>query len=251
MIYDCFLFFNELELLELRLKTLGEVVDCFVIVESDRSFTGNKKEFLLEKNLDRFGKYKIIYIQVTDSPERETDWNIEEFQRNCIQRGLANAQDGDKIILSDLDEIPDPQKILGYKDTLNPVTFELDLYYYYVNCKSERKWCGAILYPYGYDGLSPQDFRILARKGINKVENGGWHYTFIGGIDNVMLKLKNLSDAHVVKDKIGTDEDILDKYSNNKLLWDDAERLSIVDNNAPHIKEFIRKYPHVFYRDTD
>lgn len=111
-IYDCFTFFNEFELLELRLKLLDPVVDYFVIVEANKTQRGIPKSFNFEKQKDNFSAYaeKIIYVKVTDLPayKGDRDWGIENYQRNCIARGLQNCKPNDLIIISDLDEIPNP-----------------------------------------------------------------------------------------------------------------------------------------------
>ena len=94
-VWDCFPFFNELELLEIRLQLLYEIVDHFIIVEMSRTQRGDKKEFILEKNLRRFESYldKIKYIKINDDDLPEmglclkkrangemVDWTLEQFQ---------------------------------------------------------------------------------------------------------------------------------------------------------------------------
>ncbi|AOE41723.1 benzoate transporter [Pantoea agglomerans] len=131
MIYDCFLYYDEDILLEMRLNTLEHVVDRFVIVESRYTFTGKRREklhFDIEK-FDRF-RDKIIYI-VNDIAPRfyqqafksnssvvnagETDpWENEATARNQIMQGLAGAQDDDIVIVSDVDEIPRPEAIKAF-----------------------------------------------------------------------------------------------------------------------------------------
>jgi beta-1,4-mannosyl-glycoprotein beta-1,4-N-acetylglucosaminyltransferase len=121
-IYDCFTFFNELDLLEIRLSLLSPVVDFFVIVECAKTQQGNNKPYYFEKNQDRYSKWKnkIIHIKVEDveeiSHEVIEDWSIENHQRNCIFRGLVNARPDDIIIISDLDEIPNPYLLTHLND---------------------------------------------------------------------------------------------------------------------------------------
>lgn len=115
MIYDCFTFFNELDLLKIRLKQYYNLVDKFVIVECAFTQKGEKKEFNFEKNKTLFSEFidKIIYIKVESVPaykktKDDVDWSIENFQRNAILRGLADCTDDDIIIISDLDEFIKP-----------------------------------------------------------------------------------------------------------------------------------------------
>ena len=120
MIYDCFTFFNELDILELRLNILYKYVDKFVIVEGNKTHTGKDKDFIFEQNKNRFEKFldKIIYIKVEDFPSLENSqtsedgnkWLYENYQRDAIMRGLTECKDDDIIITSDCDEIINPKK---------------------------------------------------------------------------------------------------------------------------------------------
>lgn len=256
-IYDCFLFFNELELLELRLMTLSGVVDYFVLVEANKSFTGNTKAFLFEKNQRQFKKYlpRIIYIKVEDAPvldESQDVWAMENFQRNCITRGLVNAKDEDKVIISDVDEIPDPAKIIQVLDSNDPVTFSHHLFYYFVNClNARRKWNGSVMAPFK-KMVSPQILRGQKRR-FNKI-SGGWHYSYLGGLDKIKLKLNNLSDAYMRRGQVGGDEDILRKVNSQRNLWDEKISYRLIDIDKKDfspasIKKFITKYPNFFFKN--
>src|SRR5689334_5945992 len=117
MIYDCFIFFNELELLDIRLNILNEVVDKFVLVEATQTHQYKPKPLYYSDNKERFKAFhdKIIHLIVDELPPNPTNgprnsWDMERFQRNCIARGLNDCKPDDVIIISDLDEIPDPKK---------------------------------------------------------------------------------------------------------------------------------------------
>ncbi|WP_409373196.1 benzoate transporter [Pantoea sp. ACRSB] len=128
MIYDCFLYYDEDLLLELRLHTLHAHVDKFVIVESLYTFTGKKRD-KLNFDIEKFSAFRdqIIYV-VNDTPPTfyeqeffsnsslvkagETDpWENESTARNSIMKGLVDAKDNDVIIVSDVDEIPRPEAL--------------------------------------------------------------------------------------------------------------------------------------------
>ena len=98
MIYDCFSYWDEDLLLDLRLNILNEFVDHFVIVEGNKTWQNNKKD--LKFNINNFNKFKnkIIYIPVTDMPDGDNPYIRENFQRNCISRGLINANEDDLIL---------------------------------------------------------------------------------------------------------------------------------------------------------
>ena len=116
-IYDCFQFFNEEHILDLRLNILDEFVDFFVIVESTSDHQGKQKK--LNFNLNKFNKFsnKITYIVVDDTeeaikkPHFGGESLVEQHQRNSLIRGLKNCHDEDLIILSDVDEIPNLNKL--------------------------------------------------------------------------------------------------------------------------------------------
>ncbi len=175
-IYDCFTFFNELDLLEIRLEELYDCVDYFVIVEANKTFSGEEKEFILEKNLNRFKKWrkKIIYVKIEDMPKINKfslilqklmyklhpyspipleglaihlhlgKWKTQNFQRNQIIKGLQNAKDEDIVIISDLDEIPRKNKIPEIEKSLskgyNRVILNTRFYCYYLNGFIEKEW---------------------------------------------------------------------------------------------------------------
>jgi beta-1,4-mannosyl-glycoprotein beta-1,4-N-acetylglucosaminyltransferase len=110
-VYDCFLFFNEIELLKMRLEELDPVVDHFVLVECAETQRGTPKPFYFNENRQVFEKYlhKITHVMVNERYPRMELWTRENFQRDCIARGLKNCQASDIIIISDLDEIPRPE----------------------------------------------------------------------------------------------------------------------------------------------
>jgi len=259
-VFDCFKFFNEIELLDLRLMALNDLVDFFVLVEANKTHTGKKKEFIFEQNKDQFSDYmnKIIYVKVYDLPDynRSNIWVAENFQRNCITRGLTNAKPGDKIIVSDIDELPNPDAVSTNVDNPEPVTMSQKLFYYHVNCLQNQVWNGTIMANYGsYE--SPQVLRNIARANPPIVQkNGGWHYSFMGGPERIKLKVENIAESHLIINEVGAVADIKRKMETQKDLWnrtDHASQKQIVDINvegmAPKcINTFIEKYPEFFFK---
>ena len=132
-IYDCFTFFNELDLLKMRLNILNDYVDFFVLVESNKTHSGKSKDLIFEQNKNQFADFsnKIIHVIVDDMPElKDTNrWILENFQRNAIMRGLSKCDAGDIIFISDLDEIPNPTKIEQARNLLKNNSIKNDLLY--------------------------------------------------------------------------------------------------------------------------
>jgi beta-1,4-mannosyl-glycoprotein beta-1,4-N-acetylglucosaminyltransferase len=136
-IYDCFTFYNELDLLEIRLNELNDVVDKFVLVEAEKTHQNKDKELYFENNKIKFAPFlhKIIHIIVPKELFVDNDaWYNEKLQRNCILEGLKETNDDDFLIVSDLDEIPSSESIkqaINFNQT--PLSFEHILHYYYLN----------------------------------------------------------------------------------------------------------------------
>lgn len=214
MIYDCFTFFNEFDLLEIRLNELDFVVDKFVLVEATKTFSGLDKPLYFKENQQRFKRYlnKIIHVVVDEYPDINGDWVIENYQRNEIVKGLVNCNDDDVILISDCDEIPSADAILENKDKPGLKIFEQDMYYYYFNLKASSKWLsGTRMLFYkdlknGFDnvdnysktvikelntGTTPQKVRHITSGLL--IKNAGWHFTYTGGVDMIIKKVKSFS----------------------------------------------------------
>ena len=124
-VYDCFTFYNEFELLELRLKSLWDVVDCFVLVEADKTQSNIPKPFYFNERKAEFAEFlpKIRHLMgKMDLPYKGVgDWVIEHAQRNLIAQGLQDAAPDDLIFISDLDEIWAPDILQRINNRQVPV----------------------------------------------------------------------------------------------------------------------------------
>ena len=236
-IYDCFNFFNELDILEIRLNTLYEYVDYFVIVESNVTHSGEQKLFYFEENKERFSKFldKIILYKVYDTPtdfvnlkisednilmlingfiEKQTnrfnrttqqDYGRDFFQKECVRRPLINCSDDDIIIISDADEIPNPEILKNLKNfDLENTIYSLNqtTYYYYLNLLKQKDWYGSRVALYkNIKNLSFNEVRgdeSLSQK----IDDGGWHFSFQGGKDMVKRKILSYSARDLVNNHV-------------------------------------------------
>lgn len=220
MIYDTFPFFNELDLLEIRLNILDPVVDRFVLVEATRTFTGKPKPLYYENNKLRFAAFadKIIHVVVDDYPPFESPWTNENHQRNCILRGLTDAKPGDRILLNDLDEIPRPELVREYAAKPGSFQFDLDYYAYYLNCRNvtDPHWKAAKLVSFevlqhGLDGrkirynsfllpamnhgTTPTAIRRSWLLEAKTIPHGGWHFSSLGGGKAVIEKMSSFAHS--------------------------------------------------------
>lgn len=222
MIYDTFLFFNELELLEVRLHELDAVVDRFVLVESRRTHSNQPKNLVFQENRHRFEKYadKIIHVIVDDTPDTKDSWIIEGHDRRAIDRGLKNCRPDDLILMSDLDEIPRAEAVreacarLVFGDSVlartwsrllrhplavnhlrNPfkkyhplvTVFEQRLYYYFLDCQcDDPAWWPGTRMVFFRDYTSAYDLRRWSGR---RVRDAGWHFSYMGGVERIRQKL--------------------------------------------------------------
>ena len=257
-IFDCFMYFNEDLILEIRLNELYSRVDKFIIVESNSTHSGKFKEYNFDiKKFDKF-KDKITYIKVNDKPKDYLEisenltlgekkgkqilnaLSLENFQRNQIIKGLNEANEDDFILVSDLDEIPnlDSINLKDYKSKI--IVFKQAFFHYRLNLYLKdfnwfgTKGCTKKLFK------SPQWLRNIKSKrynflridtlfsekkyqNIHTIENGGWHFSNIGNEKSIVHKLKNyLHHAD-------TPDNILNEDMFKKLI---KERKFIYDHNV-------------------
>ena len=144
-IIDCFTFYNEIDLLNLRLSELYDYVDYFVISESLHTHRGKSKKLYLEENMDLFSQFKDKIINVCDKTKYNSSdysWKIENNQRNEIAKGLSSLDldDNDQILISDLDEIPNIETLKKVMPVEWVFTLEMDFYYFTLYNKIKKNW---------------------------------------------------------------------------------------------------------------
>ena len=124
---DCFMYFDEDLVLDIRLNTLNDIVDRFVIVEATTDHEGNQKKLnYYKKNFKKF-ENKIHYIVDQNLPEQVSffkknwrpEWHRENAQRNRLEVGYSDCSDEDMIMISDIDEIPNPKRIKDFDSNYN------------------------------------------------------------------------------------------------------------------------------------
>ena len=206
MIYDCIPFFNELDILKLRMQILSPYVDKFVLEESTVTFSGEPKEMIFAKNRDMFREFedKILYVAVDNSPmSGVTTHERDKFQKNQLIRAMTEAKPDDIVIFSDVDEIPNPkvlQKIVQNFDQEKIYHLAQRMFYCFLNMEEvsgnllsitgefqgvdRKQWLGTKICCFKNlpkEGIvflrevSPKDPRSV------RVPDGGWHFGYMGG----------------------------------------------------------------------
>jgi beta-1,4-mannosyl-glycoprotein beta-1,4-N-acetylglucosaminyltransferase len=227
-IYDSFLFFNELDLLEIRLELLYDKVDYFIISECDSSFSGLDKPFYFDENKHLFEKYmdKIIHIKnyntkdINNLINTQTEpkkieifdqiikyyndikytelteygklhWWRDFVHREFVKLGMSDCDDDDIIIFGDLDEIPNPNNL-----NLTGIEYVMQQNYMitYINIENiSEVWFGGIVVK--YKTLKNNSLNIIRNSRRNgnllQISNCGWHLTSMGGVERVKTKIKS------------------------------------------------------------
>lgn len=206
MIFDCIPFFNELDILKLRMQILAPIVDYFVLEESTVTFSGEPKEMVFAKNRELFAEFadKIRYVAVEDSPmEGVTTHERDKYQKNQLIRALSDAKAEDIIIFSDVDEIPNPktlERLIAQFEPGKIYHLAQRMFYCFLNMEEvsgnllsitgefpgveRRQWLGTKVCSFAKlpaEGIvylrevTPADPRSV------RIADGGWHFGYMGG----------------------------------------------------------------------
>ena len=248
-IYDCFMFFNEIELLKIRLAELYDVVDYFVLVESAETQRGTEKPFIFAENRELFAPYlsKIIYIGVNERHPEMGLWERENYQRNCIARGLKGCHKNDIILISDLDEIPRHTiipEIVNFLSKRGHVAVQLqqEIYFYQLNRQTVTHetwgggwWHGTIGTTYMHVARrGPQYFRN--RRGYwPSIDHGGWHFTWMGGKEKIRAKMESVVEGRDDASKV-TDEELQKSIDKHPIVPIDNTFPTYVIKNLEYLK---------------
>ncbi len=212
-IYDCFPFCNELDQLEIRLNELDKEVDYFVLVEGTETHQGKPKPLYFNENKQRFAKFlhKIKHIVVSEWPEYipgvyDSSWSRERFQRDSIIKGLNNVGEYDILILGDADEITSAKTVRNYRRHMGLCKLELSSCFYFLNYISSQslrpggKWQESRIVPVSFFRqyamtpcsvrYSPGSLQYHHIDSLPSIPDAGWHFSFQGGIDAIMEKIK-------------------------------------------------------------
>ena len=256
MIYDCIPFFNELDILKLRMQIMAPFVDKFVLEESTVTFSGEPKEMTFAKNRHMFAEFedKIIYVAVDNSPiSGVTTHERDKFQKNQLICGMADCKPDDIVIFSDVDEIPNPKTltdIIENFDSAKIYHLAQRMFYCFLNMEEvsgnllsitgefrgvkQKQWLGTKVCSFGNlpeEGIvylrevSPDDPRSV------RVADGGWHFGYMGGDGE-----KDVAKRIGIKVQAAAHQE----YNKSRYLNEAVDRLlcgeDIFDRNAKFIR---------------
>lgn len=273
-IVDSFLFWNEFEMLKIRLEYLGDFVDHFLIAEANIDFSGKPKKLLLTpeliKNLPHSSK--IIYQPCHINPfspkwifkrlrylgrHSRFLWRVQDEQRNSLLAPAKKLPKDTLILFGDIDEIPNIDSIKTFIDQPNfvmqqPISFEQDFFYYTINNRSNEspKWYGTILANIAdFIKLNPNYLRYL-REQLKSISGGGWHLSYFMSAEKIREKILATADVEKKEEfKSMTSEQITHKIQTGEDLYSDKQAFPIdpdIKNKVdPKLLSTIKKYlPH-------
>jgi beta-1,4-mannosyl-glycoprotein beta-1,4-N-acetylglucosaminyltransferase len=241
-IIDSFLFFNEIELLKVRLNYLGKDVDYFVISEANIDFSGRPKDHYLKDIIPSLPyAEKIIYRPININlwsiqwilkrlrwitrPHKFL-WKIQDAQRNSVLEIIQDKKIvSDYVLFGDLDEIPNLELIqeLRYGRMIleSPKTFRQRLFYYHPDIATNYEgWLGTICIPFQlFMKLRPHQLRSN-RENLAFIENGGFHLSYFMTPENMKIKINAIANVERVEaSKLLTTFDIKNLILENKDLF--------------------------------
>ena len=265
---DCLMYFDEDLFLDIRLNTLKDKVDKFIITEATKNHAGEDKK--LNFKIENFPKFrdKIQYIVVDDLPVNvkppKKGWHEnharDQFQRNAIERGYKDFDDEDLIMISDIDEIPDPKKINEFNIKNKFACFLQKNYQSKINLLNitNKNWPGTkicqkknLKTPQWLRNLKTKKkpFWKIFKKNIQLINNGGWHFSFLKDPDSIRKKIisyshqefnkEEFTNIDLIKKKISSGEDLFQRNISYKKVNLDETFPEYIINNKKLFKDWI------------
>ncbi len=262
------MYFDEDLVLDIRLNTLKDKVDKFIIVEATKNHAGEDKKLNFKiQNFLRF-KNKIDYIIVDDLPlnvkSPKKGWHKnharDQFQRNAMERGYKKYDDNDLIMISDIDEIPNPKKLDEFNIKNKYACFLQKNFQSKINLLNvtDKDWPGTKICQKKYL-KSPQWLRNLKikkkpiwkifYKKIQIIKNGGWHFSFLKNPSSIRNKInsyshqeyntKKFTNIKFIEEKISLGQDLFERKINYKKVEIDDSFPEYIVKNKEMFKDWI------------
>lgn len=279
MVYDCFQFFNELDILKLRMNVMNDIADRFVISESTVTFSGDPKKLYYAENKRRFSDFedKIIHNVVDDTPMDCTPFVRDSHQKCAVARGLEGAKPDDIVIFSDVDEIPNPEavkRVLADFDPTRIYALAQRNFYVYVDMEEksgnllsitgefpgvegpDRRWLGTKICAYSMlEKYTTEQLRDKEQQPIMvRVPDGGWHFSYMGGekkrsaASRARYKIKSAAHQEYNKRRVlwSVGRNI---KSHSDILGRDADfRIVPIDESYPeYLRTHLKEFKHLVY----
>lgn len=276
MVFDCIPFFNELDILKLRMHILDPFVDWFVIEEATVTFSNEPKPLYFEENREQFSEFahKIRHVVVDDSPA-EVDTHLrDKYQKNQLVRALTDCRPEDVILFSDVDEIPNPVALRQVLADFDPDTvyhLAQRMFYCYLNMEEvsgsllsytgefpdqkDRKWLGTKICSYrripAADGLWGLRCPLQQVGGV-RVADGGWHFGYMGGAGERDVSRRVAEKVKAAAHQEYNDSDTLAEVEEQLRSGHDIfgrkarfERVEIDESYPVYLREHLEEYAYL------
>lgn len=278
-IYDCFIFYKELDILEIRLNELYPVVDRFVLVEARKTHTGQPKTLFYDDNKARYARFadKIIHVIVDDIPaDRAKGVEASYYHRDRINDGLKGANPDDLIMVSDADEIPSAESIRRivetgmYRDAI--IYYEMPVYHFKLNWRVHRKksqfntkiierryFRGAQHLRFSRAVISrslPAPIEKLlwqARTAVGfghvlerrVIEGQGWHFSFMFDKSGIREKVRAYGHFDRETGDSLSDQALETKFLEQRSMWGDRISPESLDGLPAHVRANPERFAHL------
>lgn len=216
-IYDCFTYYNESNIIQIRFEELDDVVDYFVVVESSQTFTGKPKPFYFDDLPSWVDKWKdrIIRVKIDFPDGMESSWEREHFQRNSIVNGLGGLTYSDVVIISDADEVPRASILKDITKYTIPSRLDVKQYFWNYNWQSPDH-CNQGSRPVvcGRMNLEISTCQQLRSRDLPVIPNAGWHFSFFGETERIQNKIESFAHIEYDSDEFKNYDNILSRIDN-------------------------------------
>lgn len=261
MVIDTTLFNDEFNMLDIRLAITENYVDKWIILEANKSFSGNPKPYRLSENFSKVSKkyrdrIEVVRLELSDE---QTFLHAETASRKGFKEYLNFCKKDDIVIHSDLDEIINPDKWNGIidimKENRKPVSCSLEMYFHKFDQKSVRNWKGNVvaerqMFDTPHDLYKGTKEVVKRKKRVNCVSSQevvGWHWSWIGDNDQIRNKVKScISTAQQKRDP----EQVLESFAINdtkNAINHKCETEIIIPNYPAPILDILKKYPNSWH----
>lgn len=211
-VYDCFTFFNEIELLKVRMGYLSPHVDYFVICESTHTHSGVPKPLYFREFESDFDQWRSKIIHLVHEPDEidsrnmvkpdfydvnAPQWTLERAQRDHLLTGLKGVSDGDAVVVTDVDEIWSHQLEPLLRDTNGKISvarIEMFFFYYYMNCigvgQNNRRWTHPYFLRWNSEMSNVSLSHLRTNAKLPAIKEMGWHFSYLGGPQKIQEKME-------------------------------------------------------------
>lgn len=215
MIFDCFCYNGESSLLNIRIAELRTFLPPIqhIAVQSNHTFSGKPKSFFMDF-------HENLYHELMVRSPSDITWDNERELRNHILTCLKkqNPDDNDIIIISDVDEIPRKEAILKFKPEMGVAFLDMMKFGFFLNLKEADHWTPPKIMSWSHlKNGTPEEIRNAGAP--NTIDHGGWHFSWCGGIDEVMRKFASFSHQESEVQKHANREELIRKMAVGESLW--------------------------------